>query len=60
MSGGGGKVSRGRMSSKLVNDLSPQQLAELEQKLRSKQKALQVIKLNCKHHTNYCVNLCIV
>ena len=42
MSGGGGRVSKGRMSNKLVTDISPQQLANLEQRLRSDEKALQV------------------
>ena len=42
MSGGGGRVSKGRMSSKLVTDVSPQQLSNLEQRLRSDEKALQV------------------
>ena len=43
MSGGGSRVSRGRMSSKLVSEVTPQQLAKLEQKFKSDEKALQVL-----------------
>lgn len=45
MSGGGGKMSSGRMSSKLASDVTPQQLVKLEQKFQSDEKALQVCDL---------------
>ena len=43
MSGGGSRVSKGRMSNKLVSDVTPQQLAKLEQKFKNDEKALQVL-----------------
>ena len=38
MSGGGNKVMRGRMSSKLASDVTPSQLQQLEQKLGGEEK----------------------
>ena len=42
MSGGGSRVMKGRMSSKLHTDISPQQLEGLECELERDDKALQV------------------
>ena len=42
MSGGGNRPIKGRMSSKLQCDVSPQEMNRLEEKLRRDEKALQV------------------
>lgn len=42
MSGGGGRPARGRMSSKLHSDISPQQLLQMEKQLERDERALQV------------------
>lgn len=47
MSGGGNKVVKGRMSSKLLHDVSPTQLASLEDKLTTEETKAQV----CDHVT---------
>ena len=47
MSGGGNKPLRGRMSSKLHSDISPQQLAKLEEQLQSDETAAMVCVYVC-------------
>ena len=42
MTGGGGRVMKGRMSCKLHADVSPDQLAEMEGRLGTNERALQV------------------
>ena len=42
MSGGGGKVTKGRMSSRIHDDISPQQLTEMESSLNRKEKEFEV------------------
>ena len=42
MTGGGSKVSRGRMGSSIVHDVTPEQLKELERKLEVQTKRLEV------------------
>lgn len=42
MSGGGGKVAKGRMSSHIHDDVSPQQLTEMESTLRQREKEFEV------------------
>ena len=44
MSGGGNKVAKGRMSSKLRPEVSPQQLQQLEQTLQDQEKSAEVGK----------------
>ena len=41
MSGGGGRLQRGRMSSKLHDDVTPQQLVALEKALEAEEKAVE-------------------
>ena len=43
MTGGGSKVSRGRMGSSIVHDVTPQQLQELETKLEAQSNRLEVL-----------------
>lgn len=43
MSGGGNKVIKGRMSSKLASDVTPSQLQQLEQKLNQEEKESTVL-----------------
>ena len=43
MTGGGSKVSRGRMGSGIVPGVTPQQLQELEKKLEAQNNRLQVL-----------------
>ena len=54
MSGGGGKVMKGRMSSRIHDDISPQQLTEMESSLAQKQKDLEVSVCVC-----VCVRACV-
>ena len=42
MSGGGGKVVKGKMSSRTHDDVSPRQLTEMESTLTRKEKAFEV------------------
>ena len=42
MSGGGGRVQKGRMSSKLREDVTPHQLAAMEKTLEAEEKAWEV------------------
>ena len=42
MSGGGNKVMKGRMSSTIHSDVSPSQLEDIEKKLETDEKALEV------------------
>ena len=42
MTGGGGKVMKGRMSCKLRADVGPEQLTEMERRLGTDETALQV------------------
>ena len=46
MSGGGGKVAKGRMSSRIHDDVSPQQLTQMESSLTRKERELEV----CMYH----------
>ena len=50
MSGAGGKVMKGRMSSRIHDDISPQRLTEMEKSLVQKEKTFEVslkkIKIN--------------
>ena len=42
MSGGGGRVAKGRMSSKAVSDVTPQQVEELTKRLADNERAAEV------------------
>ena len=42
MSGGGGRAQRGRMSSKLHDDVTPQQLVVMEKALEAEERAMEV------------------
>ena len=42
MSGGGGRVVKGRMSSKAVSDVTPQQVEELTKRLADNERAAEV------------------
>ena len=42
MTGGGSKVSRGRMGSSIVQDITPKQLQELERNLEGQTSSLEV------------------
>ena len=42
MTGGGGKVAKGRMSSRIHDDVSPQQLSQMESSLTKKEKEFEV------------------
>lgn len=42
MSGGGGRVAKGRMSSKAVSDVTPQQVEELAKRLADNERAAEV------------------
>lgn len=42
MSGGGNRVAKGRMSSKLQSEVSPQQLKQLEQTLQTQEQSVEV------------------
>lgn len=42
MTGGGTKVSRGRMGSSVVQNVTPQELKELEKKLEAQTRRLEV------------------
>ena len=55
MSGGGSRVSKGRMSSTLVTNVSPQQLSEMEQTISKETASHKVLYL-----TVSCSNLLIV
>ena len=46
MSGGGGKVSKGRMSSRIHDDVSPQQLTKMESTLKQTEREFEVF--SCK------------
>ena len=43
MTGGGSKVSRGRMGSSIVHDVTPRQLQELERQLGAQTSRLEVL-----------------
>lgn len=45
MTGGGSKVSKGRMGSSIAHDVTPQQLQEMENKLEEQTKRLEVSDL---------------
>ena len=48
MSGGGTKVMKGRMSSKVHSDFTPQQLVHLEDKLKEDEESAEVRRID--HH----------
>lgn len=43
MTGGGSKISKGRMGSSIAHDITPQQLAEMEKELDAQTKRLEVL-----------------
>ena len=45
MSGGGNRVSKGRMSSKTSSDVSPQQVEEVKKRLQDNERALTVCEV---------------
>ena len=42
MTGGGGKVTKGKMSSRIHDDVSPQQLVQMEKSLSQREKEFEV------------------
>lgn len=62
MSGGGNKVAKGRMSSKLRPEVSPQQLQQLEQTLQDQEKSAEVGQMIIYIATNFMfgLNICYI
>lgn len=53
MSGGGNRVSKGRMCSSFVSDVSPKQLVDMEKKLEHSKQESEVHVYHCYHYYHH-------
>lgn len=55
MSGGGSRQAKGKMSAKMVADVTPNQLAQLEEQFKTEEAGINVFPMNTCSPFSHCV-----